>query len=135
MFKAHSIGVPHPISTACPSRTVGGQSAAVDSTRTSGLTPLSGRRTSCKFVSNLLRFFPLISWSLCRGIYVDTRLHTLLDMRFNKPFFQRGQFPAVVYNGSSLVALPNPWINGTNATLSLIKVRSVPLFPSRTYGN
>ncbi|KAF8236768.1 concanavalin A-like lectin/glucanase [Tricholoma matsutake] len=49
-------------------------------------------------------------------IYVDTRLHTLLDMRFNQPFFKRGQFPSVVYNGSSLVALQNPWINGTNAT-------------------
>ncbi|KAF5378367.1 hypothetical protein D9615_008740 [Tricholomella constricta] len=49
-------------------------------------------------------------------IYVDTRLHTLLDMRFNKPFFQRGEFPQVVFNGSSLVALQNPWINGTNAT-------------------
>ncbi|KAF8065368.1 concanavalin A-like lectin/glucanase domain-containing protein [Lyophyllum atratum] len=49
-------------------------------------------------------------------IYVDTRLHTLLDMRFNKPFFQRGEFPEVVFNGSSLVALQNPWVNGTNAT-------------------
>ncbi|KAG6830499.1 hypothetical protein H0H87_007856, partial [Tephrocybe sp. NHM501043] len=49
-------------------------------------------------------------------ISVDTRLHTLLDMRFNKPFFQRGEFPEVVFNGSSLVALQNPWINGTNAT-------------------
>jgi len=49
-------------------------------------------------------------------IYVDTRLHTLLDMRFNKPFFDRGEFPSVVYNGSSLSALQNPWINGTNAT-------------------
>ncbi|KAG5644402.1 hypothetical protein DXG03_008569 [Asterophora parasitica] len=49
-------------------------------------------------------------------IYVDTRLHTLLDLRFNKPFFQRGEFPQVVFNGSDLVALQNPWINGTNAT-------------------
>lgn len=49
-------------------------------------------------------------------IYVDTRLHTLLDMRFNKPFFQRGEFPPVVFNGSDLVALQNPWINGTDAT-------------------
>ncbi|CAA7271076.1 unnamed protein product [Cyclocybe aegerita] len=49
-------------------------------------------------------------------IYVNTRLHTLLDMRFNKPFFQRGEFPDVIFNGSSLVALQNPWINGTNAT-------------------
>uniref|UniRef100_A0A8H7Y360 GH16 domain-containing protein n=1 Tax=Psilocybe cubensis TaxID=181762 RepID=A0A8H7Y360_PSICU len=49
-------------------------------------------------------------------ISVDTRLHTLLDMRFNEPFFKRGQFPDVINNGSSLVALENPWINGTNAT-------------------
>jgi hypothetical protein len=37
-------------------------------------------------------------------------------MRFNKPFFDRGEFPSVVYNGSSLSALQNPRINGTNAT-------------------
>ncbi|KAF9556187.1 concanavalin A-like lectin/glucanase [Agrocybe pediades] len=49
-------------------------------------------------------------------ISVDTKLHTLLDMRFNEPFFKRGQFPDVWFNGSSLVALENPWINGTNAT-------------------
>ncbi|PPQ71069.1 hypothetical protein CVT24_009870 [Panaeolus cyanescens] len=49
-------------------------------------------------------------------IYVDTRLHTLLDFRFNKPFFQRGEFPDTIFNGSSLVPLANPWINGTNAT-------------------
>ncbi|KAG6826845.1 hypothetical protein H0H92_014177 [Tricholoma furcatifolium] len=49
-------------------------------------------------------------------ISVDTRLHTLLDMKFNEPFFQRGDFPQVIFNGSSLVALQNPWINGTNAT-------------------
>jgi len=49
-------------------------------------------------------------------ISVDTRLHTLLDLRFNKPFFKRGDFPQVVFNGSSLEALQNPWINGTNAT-------------------
>ncbi|KAF8876123.1 ectomycorrhiza-upregulated GH16 glucan endo-1,3-beta-glucosidase precursor [Gymnopilus junonius] len=49
-------------------------------------------------------------------ISVDTRLHTLLDMKFNIPFFKRGDFPEVINNGSSLVALENPWINGTNAT-------------------
>ena len=52
----------------------------------------------------------------CRRIYVDTRLHTLLDLRFDKPFFKRGEFPQVVYNGSTPVALQDPWINGTNAT-------------------
>ncbi|KAG5722255.1 Beta-1,3-glucan-binding protein [Termitomyces sp. T112] len=49
-------------------------------------------------------------------ISVDTRLHTLLDMPFKEPFFKLGDFPQVIFNGSSLVALQNPWINGTNAT-------------------
>ncbi|TFK36442.1 ectomycorrhiza-upregulated GH16 glucan endo-1,3-beta-glucosidase precursor [Crucibulum laeve] len=49
-------------------------------------------------------------------MYVDSRLHTLLDLRFNQPFFKRGDFPEVIFNGSSLTALQNPWINGTNAT-------------------
>lgn len=49
-------------------------------------------------------------------IYVDSRLHTLLDLRFNKPFFEKGDFPTTIYNGSSLSTLENPWINGTNAT-------------------
>ncbi|KAF8891406.1 ectomycorrhiza-upregulated GH16 glucan endo-1,3-beta-glucosidase precursor [Infundibulicybe gibba] len=47
---------------------------------------------------------------------VDTRLHTLLDFKFDQPFFKRGDFPEVISNGSSLVPLQNPWINGTNAT-------------------
>ena len=51
-----------------------------------------------------------------RRIYVDTRLHTLLDLSFNQPFFQRGDFPEVISNGSGLAPLPNPWINGTYAT-------------------
>lgn len=49
-------------------------------------------------------------------IYVDNRLHTLLDIKFNEPFFERGQFPEVIFDGSNPVALQNPWINGTNAT-------------------
>ena len=51
-----------------------------------------------------------------RRIYVDTRLHTLLDFRFNQPFFQRGDFPQINFNGSGLAPLPNPWINGSNST-------------------
>jgi len=51
-----------------------------------------------------------------RRIYVDNRLHTLLDIKFNEPFFERGQFPEVIYDGPNPVALQNPWINGTNAT-------------------
>lgn len=51
-----------------------------------------------------------------RRIYIDTRLHTLLDMRFNEPFFARGEFPDVIQNGSTTQALQNPWANGTDAT-------------------
>jgi beta-glucanase (GH16 family) len=49
-------------------------------------------------------------------VFVDTRLHTLLDMPFKMPFFQRGGFPSVISNGTGLQPLQNPWINGTNAT-------------------
>ncbi|PFH53645.1 glycoside hydrolase family 16 protein [Amanita thiersii Skay4041] len=48
-------------------------------------------------------------------IYVDTRLHHLLDLRFNVPFWERGDFPPVVQNGSEAVILTNPWVNGTTA--------------------
>ncbi|KAH9475151.1 Beta-1,3-glucan-binding protein [Psilocybe cubensis] len=48
-------------------------------------------------------------------ISVDTRLHHLLDLRINEPFFKRGDFPAVVQNGSEAVILDNPWKNGSNA--------------------
>jgi hypothetical protein len=51
-----------------------------------------------------------------RRIYVDNRLHTLLDISFNEPFFNRGEFPQVIFDGPNPVALQNPWINGTNAT-------------------
>ena len=33
----------------------------------------------------------------------------------NEPFFQRGDFPGVVQNGSEAVILANPWVNGTKA--------------------
>ncbi|KAK2464535.1 hypothetical protein APHAL10511_003442 [Amanita phalloides] len=49
-------------------------------------------------------------------IYVDSRLHTLLDISFNKPFFKRGDYPSVIVNGSTVEPLQNPWANGTNAT-------------------
>jgi len=47
---------------------------------------------------------------------VDSRLHTLLDLRFNKPFFDRAEWPSTVFDGKSLSPLGNPWKNGTNAT-------------------
>ena len=50
-----------------------------------------------------------------RRIYVDTRLHHMLDLTMNIPFFQRGDFPGVVQNGSEAIILANPWSNGTKA--------------------
>lgn len=51
-----------------------------------------------------------------RRIYVDSRLHYMLQLSFNEPFFTRGDFPPVVENGSTPIVLQNPWVNGTNAT-------------------
>ncbi|KAJ4002310.1 GH16 beta-1,3-glucan recognition protein [Lentinula boryana] len=48
-------------------------------------------------------------------LYVDSRLHHMLELNINEAFWDRGDFPAVVQNGSEVVALENPWINGTNA--------------------
>ncbi|KAF9005039.1 concanavalin A-like lectin/glucanase domain-containing protein [Cyathus striatus] len=52
-------------------------------------------------------------------IYVDTRLHHLLDLRINMPFWQRGDFPGVIQNGSQAVILENPWVNGTKQPPSI----------------
>ena len=40
----------------------------------------------------------------------------MLDINFNQPFFERGDFPGVVQNGSEAIILQNPWANGTDAT-------------------
>ena len=48
-------------------------------------------------------------------IYVDSRLHKLVDIRFNEPFFKRGDFPQTVANGSQWIVTPNPWVDGTDA--------------------
>jgi len=43
-------------------------------------------------------------------VYVDTRIKRSLDLRFNTPFFNRGNFPASVKNGTAgTVPLENPW--------------------------
>ncbi|KAF8521627.1 glycoside hydrolase family 16 protein [Hysterangium stoloniferum] len=47
--------------------------------------------------------------------YVDSRLHHMLDVRFNVPMFARGNFPATYQNGSQTVALQNPWIGRGNS--------------------
>ena len=48
-------------------------------------------------------------------IYVDSRLHHMLELNFNEPFFTRGDFPPFVANGSTTIATPNPWANASNA--------------------
>lgn len=50
-----------------------------------------------------------------RRIYVDTRLQYMLQLSFDVPFFTRGDFPAVVDNGTTPIVLENPWVNGTRA--------------------
>ncbi|KAG6856109.1 hypothetical protein H0H87_007361, partial [Tephrocybe sp. NHM501043] len=50
-------------------------------------------------------------------IYVDTRLHHMMPvLKLNKQsFWERGDFPPVVQNGSQSIILNNPWVNGTTA--------------------
>jgi len=48
-------------------------------------------------------------------IYVDTRLHHLLDLRIKKSFWEKGEFPRVAQNGSEAVVLTNPWVDGSKA--------------------
>ncbi|KAJ3994920.1 glycoside hydrolase family 16 protein [Lentinula boryana] len=46
-------------------------------------------------------------------IYVDTRLHTLLEYRFDEPFFEKGDFPETILNASTgqVQALQDPWVD------------------------
>jgi beta-glucanase (GH16 family) len=46
-------------------------------------------------------------------MYVDSRLHKTFELKFSRPFFARGNFPAVVQNGSAAVVLQDPWGNAT----------------------
>ncbi|KAH9896078.1 concanavalin A-like lectin/glucanase [Cubamyces lactineus] len=46
-------------------------------------------------------------------IYVDSRLTYMLTLKFNEPFFKRGDFPPIVQNGSQFIETPNPWETGT----------------------
>ena len=57
------------------------------------------------------------SLSLCSRIYVDTRLqHVMPVLSLKKQsFWDRGDFPTVIQNGSQTVILDNPWVNGTKA--------------------
>ncbi|KAI0740036.1 concanavalin A-like lectin/glucanase [Earliella scabrosa] len=46
-------------------------------------------------------------------IYVDSRLTYTMYLRFNEPFFKRGEFPPVVANGTDFINLEDPWKSGT----------------------
>ncbi|KAJ3855773.1 glucan 1,3-beta-glucosidase [Lentinula lateritia] len=48
-------------------------------------------------------------------IYVDTRLHTLLEYRFDEPFFEKGDYPQTIVNASTgqPQALQDPWADPT----------------------
>lgn len=37
----------------------------------------------------------------------------MIEISFNKPFFDRGDFPPFVANGSQTIMTPNPWANAT----------------------
>lgn len=52
---------------------------------------------------------------ICSRTYVDSRLHGMLSLRFNEPFFKRGQFPEIIQNGTSIIALENPWVGRGNS--------------------
>jgi hypothetical protein len=39
----------------------------------------------------------------------------MMVLNINKSFWERGDFPQVFNNGSELIALKNPWTNGTQA--------------------
>ncbi|KAF9264998.1 glycoside hydrolase family 16 protein [Marasmius fiardii PR-910] len=66
-----------------------------------------------KFMQVFFFFFPLPTFR--RRIYVDTRLHHLFETKLNEDFWDRGEFPAVIQNGSEVINLSNPWVNGTKA--------------------
>ncbi|KAJ7122680.1 concanavalin A-like lectin/glucanase domain-containing protein [Mycena crocata] len=49
-------------------------------------------------------------------MYVDSRLKHMFELKLSKSsFWDRGDFPTVVQNGSESVVLANPWVNGTKA--------------------
>jgi hypothetical protein len=56
-----------------------------------------------------LEWTPEFMW-----IYVDSRLYRSFDIRFDKSFFDRGQFPPVITNTTTgqQVVLENPWKGG-----------------------
>ena len=79
----------------------------------------NGIKTLCMFFFSPLAISSsvllILFYFIKRRIYVDTRLHHMLDLTMNMPFFQRGDFPGVVQNGSEAIILADPWTNGTKA--------------------
>lgn len=51
-----------------------------------------------------------------RWTYVDRRVDRMIDLRFGQQsFFQRGNFPKTVINGTTEVVLKNPWEGRPNS--------------------
>ncbi|KAH6905306.1 concanavalin A-like lectin/glucanase domain-containing protein [Coprinopsis sp. MPI-PUGE-AT-0042] len=48
-------------------------------------------------------------------IYVDSRLHHMLDLRIKKSFWELGKFPPFTQIGADTIMLNNLWANGTKA--------------------
>ncbi|KAJ7244296.1 hypothetical protein C8J57DRAFT_1083101, partial [Mycena rebaudengoi] len=48
-------------------------------------------------------------------MYVDSRLHHMMELKSNKPFWDRGDFSNVVQNRTESIIPENPWVNGTKA--------------------
>ncbi|KAL0953508.1 hypothetical protein HGRIS_004734 [Hohenbuehelia grisea] len=48
-------------------------------------------------------------------VYVDTRIIRTLDLRFDHSFFDRGEFPKTILNGTEEIVLKNPWEGRSNA--------------------
>lgn len=101
--------------------TVGGHNAEQATVMTSTPTLWNGPKTSCTCRSLHFSdqyFFSLTLFVLISKksrIYVDTRLHHLLDLRIKKSFWEKGEFPRVAQNGSEAVVLTNPWVDGNKA--------------------
>ena len=76
---------------------------------------LNGTKISCTFLLAFSSYSTLILFLPTSRIYVDTKLHHMLDLKFDKSFFDLGDFPPVVQNATDILALENPWVNGTKA--------------------
>jgi hypothetical protein len=52
--------------------------------------------------------------TLTRGLDVDNRVYSSLDLSFDRTFWTRGNFPTYYVNGSETVKLSNPWVTSTS---------------------